>query len=348
MSPLGFCPPFLVLALVALGARLGGGWTFAAFLAAPLCLAGLDAALGDDTGDLPPRGEAAYRQLPLLYVLLQLAVTGWLAVRVSRVELPALEFIGLVLSNGLATGIFGFVAAHELIHSRRPGERAAGLVLLGSAFYMHFAIAHVHGHHRRAATRDDPASARLGESLYAFLPRSIAGQLAESWAFEAQRLRRRGRAVAGPGNRVLIYLALEGLLALAVGLASLRALGFLAAGALVAILLLEAFNYIAHYGLARDASGRVERLGPKHAWNTARRINNRALFNMGRHSDHHGSTMRPYHRLETPPGAPQLPAGYAGMILLALVPPLWRRVMDPRARAVGAASSGPGTFTASP
>jgi alkane 1-monooxygenase len=201
---------------------------------------------------------------------------------------------------------------------------------------MHFRIAHVYGHHRRAATADDPASARLGEGLYAFLPRTVAGQLREAWQFEAHRLRRIGRPILTSDNRMIRYLAMEALFLVAVALVSVSALLFLLAVSAVSITLLETFNYVAHYGLSRrrDADGRVERLGPRHSWNSGRRMNNAALFNMGRHSHHHRVMTRSYEGLEPLRGAAELPSGYAAALLTALVPPLWRRIMDPRAQAV--------------
>ena len=134
------------------------------------------------------------------------------------------------------------------------------------------------------------------------------------------------------------YLAIEASLLLAVALASVRALAFLVAVAVIAVGLLEIFNYVAHYGLSRRTGpdGSAERLGPQHSWNSGRRMNNAALFNMGRHSDHHRRPTRPYERLEALSGAAELPSGYAAALLTALVPPLWRRVMDPRAEAVTA------------
>ena len=117
-----------------------------------------------------------------------------------------------------------------------------------------------------------------------------------------------------------------------VGAFSLRALGFFLGESALSILLLESFNYVAHYGLARRRrlDGRLEPLGPRHSWNSVRRMNNASLFNMGRHADHHRFSARPYNELEVLEGGAQLPCGYAGVILMALVPPLWRRVMDPR------------------
>ncbi len=197
---------------------------------------------------------------------------------------------------------------------------------------MHFRIAHIHGHHVHAATFEDSATARRGEGAYRFIVRSVTGQLREAWRFELARLRRTGRRVFGPANRMLLYLAIEALIGVGVGLLGIRALTFFAAQAALAVALLEMFNYIAHYGLARrrQPAGGLERLGPQHSWNSSRRMNNWALFNMGRHSDHHRRPTQAYQRLAIEPDAPELPTGYAGAILLALTPPLWRRVMDPR------------------
>jgi alkane 1-monooxygenase len=332
MPALRFCLPFVFLALVPACAGLGGAWAFAPALATPLALVLLDWALGDRSETEARPWPVLCRGLPWLYIPLQLAVIVWAADVVARPGTSPMAAAGLTLSTGLTAGVFGFVAAHEMIHSRRQAERALGLAMFASVFYMHFRISHVHGHHRRAATREDPASAQLGESLYGFLIRSIAGQWREAWRFEARRLQRAGRPTIGPGNRMLIYLGIEGLLIAAAGLISWRALVFVIANAAVAVLLLESFNYIAHYGLTRAVrpDGRPEPLKPRHSWNSERAMNNWSLFNMGRHSDHHRFAARPYDRLEALPEGPVLPSGYAGAMLLALIPPLWRRVMDPR------------------
>jgi alkane 1-monooxygenase len=223
-----------------------------------------------------------------------------------------------------------------MVHSPRAWERGLGLALLATVGYMHFRIAHIHGHHVRGATFDDPATARRGENAYAFVARSVAGQFREAWEFEAARLGLRSRAVFGPANRVLLYIAVESSIAVGVALFSLRSLAFCLAQAALAIVMLELFNYIAHYGLRRRSrsAGGFERIAPRHSWNSRRRMNNYALFNMGRHSDHHRKPTSEYQRLEAEPDAPELPFGYAGAILCALAPPLWRSVMDPRVDAL--------------
>ena len=324
MARLRYLTPFVFLALLPLGGWLGGAWTFLAAAATPLCLTSFDAIFGED-GALPAPTARLSRWLPRVYIVLQLAANSYAAILVVNPSTGLLEATGLTFSAGVTTGVFGFVAAHEMIHSRDARERALGLTLLGSVFYMHFRIAHVYGHHRRAATRDDPATARLGEGLYAFLLRSIAGQFREGWEFDAARRHR----------RMIRYAAIEIVFLLAVAILSWRALAFVIAAALIAVALLESFNYVAHYGLTRrmDSNGKPERLGPQHSWNSARRMNNAALFNMGRHSDHHRRIAQSYEGLEYLSGEARLPSGYAAALLTALIPPLWRRVMDERAGA---------------
>lgn len=332
---LRYLTPFAFLALLPLGGWLGGAWTFLAAAATPLCLASLDVVLGEAEASAWPASGPAARWLPRIYIPLQFAATAWAAAWITRPGTSPVEVAGLIVSTGITSGVFGFLAAHELIHSRDPRERGIALIFLASVLYMHFRIAHIHGHHRRAATFEDPASARLGEGLYRFLLRSVTGQVREAWAFEAQRQRRLGRPLIGRGNRMVAYFATEAAILLAIGLANIRVLAFFVAVALIAVVLLESFNYVAHYGLSRRTGpdGRVESLGPKHSWNSGRRMNNAALFNMGRHSDHHRHTTRSYEVLEPLKGSAVLPSGYAAALLIALVPPLWRRVMDPRAAA---------------
>lgn len=318
-----YLTPFTFLALLPIGMWLGGVWTFAAAIATPLGLAVLDETFGDSEG-ASASGEF-HRWLPRIYVLLQLAMNGVAAIWAVRPGTSFVEAAAVALSCGLTTGIFGFVAAHELIHSRKPRDRALGLTFLIGTFYAQFRIAHIHGHHRRAATFDDPASARFGESLYAFLLRSIVGQFREAWAYEAPR----------PNNRLVFYLALETMFLILLALVDVRLLAFVAVVAVIAVVLLETFNYVAHYGLSRriGPDGRPERLGPQHSWNSRKRMNNAALLNMGRHSDHHRRAARSFEQLETVAGSTELSSGYATAMLTALVPPLWRRIMDPRVRA---------------
>jgi alkane 1-monooxygenase len=96
--------------------------------------------------------------------------------------------------------------------------------------------------------------------------------------------------------------------------------------------LLEVVNYLEHYGLMRqkNADGRYERCQPRHSWNSNNVASNVLLYHLQRHSDHHAHPLRRYQALRHFDEAPELPSGYGTMMLLAVIPPLWRRVMDPR------------------
>jgi alkane 1-monooxygenase len=334
MAAARYWAAFAFLALIPLGGALGGAWTFLLIAVLPIALIAFDEWLGDEQAARPTPGP--YRLLPYLYIPAQIAVMAWVAWLAARNTTPLLDLVGLTLSTGVAAGVFGFIAAHEMVHSSAPRERLLGLAMLAAMLDMPFAISHVQGHHRRAATFEDPASARRGESLYAFIPRSLAGQVREAWQFETRRLERAGRPVFDFDNRMVVYATVEAALIAMAAAWSWRALAFLVADAVIAVVLLEAFNYIAHYGLTRRrrANGRLEPLHPRHSWNSRRRANNATLFNMGRHADHHRFSARPYEQLEPMRGAAMLPAGYASVLLLAFIPPLFMRLMDPRVDAV--------------
>jgi len=349
---LGFVLPLLVVA----GARLGGWWSFVPVVFVYGVLPAIDALAGLDTRN--PREDDApgldanpwFRLVTWLWVPAQVALIAWGLDAVTSGSHGWLERVGITVSVGLTTGTVGITFAHEMIH--RPGwfERALGEVLLASVSYTHFAIEHVHGHHRWVATPLDPATARVAESFYRFYPRTVLGGVRSAWRFERERLRRKGLGMWHPSNRMLRYglmqAALYGAVAWGWGAAGMA---FVAAQAIVAFSLLEVINYVEHYGLERRAlgDGRYERVMPWHSWNSSHRVSNWLLINLARHSDHHWVAAKRYQVLEHLDAAPQLPAGYGTMFVVALVPPLWRRVMDPRVEAwrarylTGAPAQGP-------
>lgn len=327
----------LPLSLV-LGVKLGAAW---AFLPVALLL-GLLPVLDWLSGlNLENAGEAApdlsdniwFRLVTWLWVPVQYAMLAWALQQVAGGRLTTVELVGLTISTGLIGGTVGITFAHELVH--RPGafELALGEILLASTSYAHFAIEHVYGHHRHVGTRQDPATARAGESLYRFLPRCVLGSLMSAWRFEIDRLARRGLGWMHPANRMLRYAATQVLLYAFITFYWGVAGGvFMAAQAAVAFSLLETINYIEHYGLERLelSPGRYERIMPWHSWNSSHRISNWLLINLARHSDHHLVASKRYQVLDHVDLAPQLPAGYGTMFIAALCPPLWRRMMDPR------------------
>jgi alkane 1-monooxygenase len=268
----------------------------------------------------------------VLFVPLQYGVTALGAWIAATQPLSAWGWLGLVLSVGGINGV-AINTAHELGHKRSRWERTLALVALAPVAYGHFFVEHNRGHHARVATPADPASARLGESYWAFLPRTTVGGLRSAWQLETLRLGAVDRSPWDWRNHNLQAWALTALLyaALAAVLGPLVLL-FLLMQALYGISLLEGVNYIEHYGLLRatGAQGRPVRCTPQHSWNSSHRVSNLFLYQLQRHSDHHAHPSRRYQALRHHADSPQLPAGYAAMLPLACVPALWFRVMDPR------------------
>lgn len=276
------------------------------------------------------------RAIPWICAGVWLSTLAWAITLVPQVILlPLWQVAGFVLSLGVVGGILAINVGHELIHRNNKAERFLGGVLLASVCYGVFKVEHVRGHHLRVCTQDDPATARLNESAYAFVPRAIIGTYRHGWRLEVDRLARTGHAgfTAMLRNETLLWsllsLAFAGAAVVVAGAAGLAV--FLAA-ALVAIVELELVDYIEHYGLTRkiDASGKLESVRYAHSWDYAGWLSNAFLINLQRHSDHHAHGGRAFGALNSHPEAPQLPASYAAMLVLALVPPLYRRLIHPR------------------
>ena len=331
-------PAYLIPLTTAAGLLLGGLWSWLTvalvFALVPLAdrLRGTDPANPD-----PPAPSHSPRHDLLLYGILpvQFAVIALFLHRWDAAD-SALVQAGWILSTGLVCGGSGIVVAHELLHRRSKVDYWLGKLLLLPALYMHFAIEHVRGHHPRVATDEDPASATLGQSIYHFLPRSIAGQWRSAIRLEADRLRRRGKTPFSADNELWTAVALQGCWLWAIHAAfGVVTRGAALAVAAVAVGMLEIVNYVEHYGLrrARTAEGRYEPVRPCHSWNSDHATSRRLLFELPRHSDHHRNAGRAFQTLRSTADAPQLPAGYPSMILLTLLPPLWFRVMNPRVAA---------------
>ena len=262
-----------------------------------------------------------------LHVLWQAAllVLGlWLA---KDAPWPAAAALGVAI--GGISGSQGITFAHELGHSRSRVDRFCAWLLMSSVLYAHFMVEHYRGHHPRAAMREDPASARFGESLWRFLPRTVGGGFISAWRLEAQQ---RKQLRLGWQRSPLLWATLAqtaGLLLIALALGP-AALLFWLVQAAYAVFLLEAINYIEHYGLVR---GEREPFALQHAWNADHALTNCLIANLQRHSDHHMHAWKPYATLDALPG-PQLPSGYAGCLFLASVPRLWFAAMHPRIAAL--------------
>ncbi len=288
---------------------------------------------------------AWHRLVPRLHGLLQAGLLVWALLTLHQLlqgfagPVPFSGWLAVVAAGvavGGVAGSQGITFAHELGHARSRLDRGLAWLLMGSVLYAHFMVEHYRGHHARAATFDDPASARRGESLWRFLPRTLRGSWRSAWQLEAQRLRQHR---LGWWRSTLVWAVVAqaaGLALLATVLGSWALLFWLVQAA-YAVFLLEAINYIEHYGLQRRLHrGRPEPFGMAHAWNADAVLTNAMVINLQRHSDHHMHAWKPYAELQPLPG-PQLPTGYAGCLFLALVPPLWFAAMEPRLQRLGAA-----------
>lgn len=339
---LGLVVPSLVILswFAVLATGLGIFWwsgPILTFIIIPL----LDYVVGSDSNN-PPDSVLAFLQndpfyrwaiylfLPVQYISLVLAC--WLWVGGGWVDMAAIDKVGLMITVGGIGGI-AISTAHELGHRHARAERRLSKVALAQTCYGHFIVTHNRVHHVHVATPRDPASAHLGAAMWTFVPRSVIGGLRAAWHLEAKRMGYRGRSKWSMRNDVVnAWVLSAALFAGLIAIFGVRVAPWLVGQAILGIYLLEAINYIEHYGLRRRQlpDGRYERVRPSHSWNSSTVIANLFLFHLQRHSDHHTHPSRRYQALRHAHDAPQLPAGYATMLILAAFPPLWRRVMDPR------------------
>ncbi|MCP9234640.1 alkane 1-monooxygenase [Lewinella sp. JB7] len=308
-----------------LGVHFGGVWSpgslYVAFLLLPL----LELVLPARTGNPAPATETVraanpffdwllYLNLPVLY-----GIIAYFLFTATTRDLSAWETAGMVGNVGLLIGTTGINVGHELGHRSRPFERWIAQALLLTGLYLHFYIEHNRGHHKHVATPRDPATSRRGESLYAFWVRSVVGGYLSAWRLDRAMMRRFTIVQ-------LLYLAT---VAVGFGWSGLA----LAVGAGVfGFLMLETVNYLEHYGLLRHRNerGYYEPVRPVHSWNSDHELGRIVLYELTRHSDHHYKSTRKYQTLRRFEESPQLPTGYPGSMLLALVPPLWFSIMDRR------------------
>jgi NAD(P)H-flavin reductase/ferredoxin len=343
---------FHAIGLCSIIAMLAGGqWTTAGLLAIVVFYVGGDALFGDDTS--APRFHHSrvltlqlWLALPLVIWTVFTAVwtvspgdplgygtwiqtvSGW-DVLSARSTNHAGHHLSAFILTGLMIGMVGTIPAHELVHRTwDPISAAIGRALLAFSFDTVFAIEHVYGHHRYVATAADPATAPRGCNVYVHILRSTWLGNRSAWRIESRRLKRRGHRVLGWRNGVIRgHLASVALIGGAWAMGGWVAAGFFVASALWGKALLEIVNFMEHYGLVRDP---LTPVAPRHSWNTNRRISSWSMFNLTRHSHHHAQGEVAYQNLRPFPDAPMMLGGYLTTIIVALLPPLWHRLMSPR------------------
>ena len=329
--------------LAILAARIGG-WTLILLpLYSWVIVTGLDLLLGrnEDQPDTetPEADLFWYRLITLIWFPIQFVTLFSLIYYVTHSDhLSTLEAIGLFFGVGVFSGTIGIVYAHELMHQKNRMERWLADLLLASVLYSHFRSEHLLVHHWHVGTPRDSVTARYNEGFHRFFPRVLRDCPRSAWEAEVRKLARAKRPALHLSNPFWRYAALQlTMLALALGLGGIAGLGLFAFQAFIAIWQLELTNYIEHYGLTREhlGDGKYEHVKPHHSWNADHTASNWLMINLQRHSDHHYKPDRRFPLLQTYSAseAPQLPLGYPAMGVLAMIPPLWRRRMNPRVRA---------------
>ena len=335
---IGFIVPLTVLVAAQVGGYLAFLTPMVFFVLTPI----LDEVIPRAEQNLDEEQTEAVKANPVydwlirVWFPVQFSVMVFALWRLTTADFFWYESLGIVLSVGILGGT-GINVAHELMHRKNKWDKALAELLTWSVTYTHFCVEHIYGHHKKVATPNDPATSRFNESIYRFLPRSLLGGVLSFWHIETSLIQKRRQPTEWYNDRRIRYAlglivgyAMIGMLTGFIGILLWLAIG------LIASTMLEIVNYVEHYGLERDckSNGKFERVQPHHSWSSTHRITGWLLFGLPRHADHHFLASRPYPILRNHQEAPQLPAGYASMFLLALVPPLWFAVMNPRVDAV--------------
>ncbi|PRY20922.1 alkane 1-monooxygenase [Aliiruegeria haliotis] len=333
----------LMIPLAWLSATRGGPWVFALPLFSWGLFSLLDTLTGlyEENADLETTEDQLfwYRLITIVWFPIQVGVLGWLIWYVPGAEhLSWPEKLMVFFGMGVVSGTTGIVYSHELMHQSDKLERWLGDLLMASVLYGHFRSEHLLVHHRYVGTPRDAVTARYNEGFHRFFARVLRQSHSSAFAAEKTMLARKDLPWHHRSNPFWRYWTLEiAFLLAALAIGGWAGLALFLWQAFVAIWQLELVNYVEHYGLTRKhlGEGRYEHVLPRHSWNATHRASNWLLINLQRHSDHHYKPRRRFPLLQTYPKdeAPQLPHGYPVMTFLAMIPPLWRRRMNPRVRA---------------
>ncbi len=337
MKDLKYITAYLAPLAAYLGIYYGGIWSFGSMYVGFGVIPLLELFRKGSTENLTTEEESsklANRFFDLL-LYLNIPILGGLLwyyyATLAAGGLTTFEVVGMTSSVGLIVGTIGINVAHELGHRNTKMEQSMSKLLLLSALYMHFFIEHNRGHHKNVATDLDPASSRLGESVYAFWLRSTSGGYLDAWKLEKERLGKQGISAFSWQNEMIHFQVIQLAYLVAIGLFfGWMIVPFAISVAIFGFLTLETVNYVEHYGLRRKqlASGHYEKVSPNHSWNSNHDLGRIFLYELTRHSDHHFKANRKFQVLRHMDSSPQLPHGYPISMMLSLVPPLWFAVMN--------------------
>lgn len=347
LKKIGFFSAVILVVIYITGYVLGGWYNYLTLVFVFIVIPLIDSAIGKDPENIPKSKikeiseQFYYRFVIYVWVYIQIGVVIFGAYAVTMGQINTLiEWVGFILATALITGGVGITVAHELGHKKSIIERFYSKLLLMTVSYMHFYIEHNRGHHMHVATPIDPATSRKNEDFYTFWLRSVFTGYRSAWDIENSGLRRNGKSVWGINNQMLWFtiapLLFCGILTFSfsylIGEIAWQVPLYFIVQSIIAFTLLEQANYIEHYGIVRkqNEDGSYERVTQLHSWNANHLVSNFFLFQLQRHSDHHLNAIRRYQVLKHYDESPQLPFGYPTMIILALFPPLWFKMMNDR------------------
>lgn len=331
--PVFACVTLTAPALIALGALWGGVWAVAGLLWMTALTASLDElvsrTLPSSDGEEFPAADGLSVGLALAHMALWVLVIAALG---GATGLDTWEKLAVFTGAGLFMGQVSNSNAHELIHRPGRGLRRLGRWVYISVLFGHHASAHPLVHHVRVGTRDDPSTARRGESFYRFFKRAWIGGFREGWCVETERRAKHGLPALGHPYVSYCLGALAVLIAAAAIGGPKGVLGALCLAGFAQTQLMMS-DYVQHYGLARKTlpNGKPEPVGIRHSWNAPHVMSSALMLNAPRHSDHHAHPARTFPALRLSDDMPMLPRSLPVMACVALYPRLWRRVMDPLA-----------------
>lgn len=333
-----YLAPFLIPIMALLGLKLGGIFTwltpFVLFAILPL----MEQIIKPDNRNFTSEEYAKRSSIVFFDILLVLNIPiVWFCmifygIQYSQFTFSPVETVGLILSLGMVLGSNGINVAHELGHRNNPFAKFAAFLLLLPSNYAHFTLEHNYGHHKNVGTPKDPASAKKNENLFSFWLKTIRGSFINSWKIQSKLLKQDGRPFLSWQNQMLWFSLSSVLFNVVVFLLFKQNVWlFLTGASIISVLLLETINYIEHYGLRRQViNGRVyEAVDVKHSWNSDHVVGRIFLYELTRHSDHHAKSTKKYQVLSHADKSPQLPYGYPASMILALIPPVWYKLIHP-------------------
>ncbi len=329
---------YIIPVAAIMGITQGGLWTYSAFAIAFVLLPFFELFTGTSEENLSSEEEMKLKDNHMFSLLLWGHVIFQYLILIFflftiRNNLHGWEITGCILSTGVMFGGIGITVAHELIHRKSKFEQFLGKALLLSTCYIHFYIEHIRGHHKYVGTRDDPASAKYGQSFYRFWIQTVFGSYINAWKLESARLKKKNLSPFSLSNQMVRFTAVTLIfIATIIFYFGINVFYYYLITSIIGFSLLELVNYVEHYGLSRNKTekGKFEKVNALHSWNSNNYFSRRILFELTRHSDHHLYASKKYQLLRSIEESPALPTGYSGMIILALIPPLWFKVMNKR------------------